>query len=317
MILLKLSTRMSSLATSRGITMRVRSALLGTVFLVSISAAANEVTVESEAAKEKISTTIDLARGTQSWIDKLTLTPRVLQASDTNASPSLGLAYRFKAKPVVRDLTSDAVPGEPIPATRQVAFELDASGLYAARVEANQSKLVDLSSSGSWLWIGELGPAGTIFAKTAFGAAYSREQGGGKNDSRWEISQGIGKVFPSLNYTQILSRFAIANISPKNDAAREKAIGGSLGNYQRWEGEIVLVIPVQRGMIRKIEFNHREFREVSAPNSVKSAGLDNFRLSSIYVGLDKGLFVAFSRGGLPADREGSKVLQVGWSTNLD
>lgn len=198
-----------------------------------------------------------------------------------------------------------------------MAFELDASGLYAARVEANQSKLVDLSSSGSWLWIGELGPAGTIFAKTAFGAAYSREQGGGKNDSRWEISQGIGKVFPSLNYTQILSRFALANISPKNDVTREKAIGGSLGNYRRWEGEIVLVIPVQRGMIRKIEFNHREFREVSAPNSVKSAGLDNFRLSSIYVGLDKGLFVAFSRGGLPADREGSKVLQVGWSTNLD
>lgn len=114
MILLKLSTRMSSLATSRGITMSVRSALLGTVLLVSISAAANEVTVESEAAKEKISTTIDLARGTKSWIDKLTLTPRVLQASDTNASPSLGLAYRFKAKPVVRDLTSDTVPGEPI-----------------------------------------------------------------------------------------------------------------------------------------------------------------------------------------------------------
>lgn len=297
--------------------MHIRNALLGTVLLASISATANEVIAESEVAKEKISTTIDLARGTQSWIDILTLTPRMLQASDTNTSPSLGLAYKFKAKPVLRDLTSEAILGEPTPPTQQVAFELDASGLYAAKVEANQSKLVDFSSSGSWLWIGEIGPAGTVFAKTAFGAAYSREQGGGKNDLRLELSQGLGKIFPSLNYTQILSRFAIANISPQKDTAREKAVGGSLGDYRRWDAEIVLIIPVQQGMLRKIEFNHREFREISAPNSVKSAGLDNFRISSIYFGLDKGLFVAFSRGGLPADREGSKVLQVGWSTNLE
>lgn len=297
--------------------MNTYSAFLGAALLVSLSATATEVTADAEAAKAKLSTTIDLVKGKQSWIDKLTLTPRVLQASDANSPPSLGLGYAFKAKPYLRDLTGDAVPGQPVPATQQVAFELEAAGLYAAKVEANQSKLVDLSSSGSWLWVGELGPAGTVFAKSAFGAAYAREQGGGKSESRWELSQGLGKIFPSLNYAQVLSRLAFANVSPTKDTARQKVVGSSLRDYRRWDGEIVVIVPVQRGLIQKIELNHREFREVSAPYAVKSAGLDKFKLSTVYVGLDKGLFVAFSRGGLPADREGSRVFQVGWSTNID
>jgi len=291
--------------------------ILAAALLASFSAKASEAAADAEAAKAKLSTTIDLVKGKQSWIDKLTLTPRVLQASDANSSPSLGVGYALKAKPILKDLTGDAVPGQPVPATQQVAFELEASGLYAAKVEANQSKLIDLSSSGSWLWVGELGAVGTVFAKSAFGAGYAREQGAGKSESRWELSQGLGKIFPGLNYTQVLSRVALANVSPTKDIARQKVVGSSLRDYRRWDGELVLVVPVQRGMIQKIELNHREFREVSAPSAVKAAGLDKFKLSSVYVGLDKGLFVAFSRGGFPADRAGSRVLQVGWSTNID
>jgi hypothetical protein len=285
--------------------------------LASLPAMADEAAEAAEAAKAKLSTTIDLVKGKQSWIDKLTLTPRVLQASDANASPSLGLGYTFKAKPVLNDLTGDAAPGQPIPATKQFAFELEASGLYAAKVEANQSKLVDFSSSGSWLWVGDLGVAGTVFSKSAFGAGYSRMQGGGQRESRWEVSQGLGKIFPRLNYTQVLSRVALANVLPKVDAARQAVTGSDLHDYRRWEAELVLIAPVQRGMIQKIELNHREFREVSAASAVKSAGLDRFKLSSVYFGLDKGLFVAFSRGGLPADRKSSRVLQMGWSTNIE
>ena len=289
-----------------------------TIFAVALVASFPAMADEmAEAKKAKLSTTIDLGKGKQSWLDKLTLTPRVLQSSDANSSPSLGLGYTFKAKPVVKDMTADAVIGQPVPATKQVAFELEASGLYAAKIEANQSKLIDLSSSGSWLWIGEIGPVGTVFSKTSFGAAYSREQGGGERESRWEVAQGLGKIFPSLNYTQFLSRVALANVSPKADSARKSVIGTDLRDYRRWDGEIVLIVPVQKGMLQKIELNHREFREVSAPGAVKSAGLDRSRLSSVYFGLDKGLFVAFSRGGLPADRKDSSVLQLGWSTNIE
>lgn len=279
-----------------------------------ILAIADEMT---EAQKANLSTTIDLAKGKESWLDKLTLTPRVLQASDANSAASLGLGYVFKAKPLLRDLTSEVVIGPGTPTTKQLAFELEASGLYAAKAEANQSKLIELSSGGSWLWIGELGPVGTVFSKTAFGAAYSREQGNGTRESKWELSQGLGKFFPSLNYSQVLSRVSLANVSPKVDTARKAVIGTELRDYRRWEGEFVLIVPVQKGLLQKIELSHREFREVSAPVAVRSAGLHSFRLSSVYFGLDKGLFVAFSRGGVPADRKNSSVLQLGWSTNIE
>lgn len=279
-----------------------------------ILAIADEMT---NAQKEVISTTIDLAKGQEAWLDKLTITPRVLQVSDTNSVASLGLGYVFKAKPLLRDLTSEAVIGQGIPTTKQLAIELEVSGLYAAKVEANQSKLIDLSSRGSWLWIGELGPVSTVYSKTAFGAAYSREQGDGASESKWELSQGLGKFFPGLNHTLVLSRVALANVSPKVDSARKAVIGAELRDYKRWEAEIVLIVPVMQGLLEKIEVSHREFREVSAPVAVRSAGLDRFKLSSVYFGLDKGWFVAFSRGGVPADRKGSKVLQLGWSTNIE
>lgn len=267
---------------------------------------------------EKLSTTIDLSVGKASWIEKLTITPRALQSSDQESPISLGLGYSFKAKPVLKDMTAEIVIGDgPPPPTRQLAFEIEASGLYASKVEANQSKLVDLSTKGSWLWVGDSNFAGTVFSKTAFGAAYAREQGTGTRESRWEISQGLGTLIPKFNYMQLLSQVALAKVSPEVDVARSAVVGGALDDYNRWDVELVVVLPVLRGTLQKVELNHRQFLEISPPDSVRAAGLNRSKLSSVYFGLDGGLFVAYSHGGLPADRKESRVFQVGWSTNLE
>lgn len=248
--------------------------------------------------------------GEGKWIERFTLTPRILQMQDQPGS--LGIGYELVSRPLARDLTEDVPIGSPPPKIRRFAsFEFSARGLYAARAEANNENLIDAAASGTY----EL-TYGPVVAKSAFSAAYSRQQGNGTSLRKWEVSQGVGTWLRGLRDTEVITRLALARVDPTHDADRQAALGGPLDSYRRWEFEGLVVIPVLKGALQKIELGHRRFHEIDAPSAVRAAGLDRFRLSSICFQLEDGFFIAYTRGGLPADRKDSQVLHMGWSTNI-
>ncbi len=259
-----------------------------------------------------LSTTIKLAPKIDSdgkWLDDLSITPRILQSND-GTTGSLGVGYSFSVKPVSMIEKVDEIGGPVTGNIRMYSIELTANGLYAARPEVNTGNVIDASSSGTYLIL-----QNGVYAKTAFSAAYSRQQGNDTHASRWEISQGLGTWLPRLNNVELLGRLALARVNPINDVAREAALGGALKSYQRLEFEGVAVIPINAGALQKVELRHLLFKELSAPEKVRAAALDSFKTSSIYFRLSNGLFVAYSKGGVPADRKNSQVLQIGWSSN--
>lgn len=259
-----------------------------------------------------LSTAIKLAPKidkTGKWLDDLSITPRVLQSNDGTAG-SLGVGYSFSVKPVSKVEKVDEIGGPATGNIRTYSFELAANGLYAAKPEVNTGNVIDVSSSGTYLIL-----QNGVYAKTAFSAAYSRQQGNDTHASRWEISQGLGTWLPRFNNVELLGRLALARVNPIKDDARKTALGEALKSYQRLEFEGVAVIPINAGSLQKVELRHLLFKELSAPEKVRAADLDSFKTSSVYFRLSNSLFVAYSKGGVPADRKNSQVLQIGWSSS--
>ncbi len=259
-----------------------------------------------------LSTTIKLAPKIDKvgkWLEDLSITPRILQTNNGSAG-SLGVGYSFSVKPVSKIEKVDEIGGPATGNIKMYSFELTANGLYAAKPEVNTGNVIDTSASGTYLIL-----QNGIYAKTAFSGAYSRQQGNDTHASRWEISQGLGTWLPKFNNVELLGRLALARVNPIKDGARKMALGEALKSYQRLEFEGVAVIPINAGALQKVELRHLQFKEPNAPDKVRAAGLNSFKISSIYFRLSNSLFVAYSKGGVPADRKNSQVLQLGWSSS--
>jgi hypothetical protein len=239
-------------------------------------------------------------------LQKVLLEPKAMQAKD--GALVLGLSYMLTSRPIVRDIDNTDI-GPKTGRTNLLSLDFAIKGTYAAKAEVNQDQAVDAKIAGTWTY----SPADNWVLRSALAAGYARPQGPGARDFQLALSQGVGVQIPQLREARLFAKAAYARVNPTEDKPREKALGAKPGDYNRVELELFGIFPVATAMIDKIEVRHLRFHEPSAPAAVKAAGLDQFKLSSIYFRLPANTFIAYSRGGVPADRKDSKVLQFGWS----
>lgn len=251
--------------------------------------------------------------GKDSWVKSLRLTPRVLQAKDSTAT-SLGVGYDLVGKPWSHDYTPSVPIGETPGRQQMASFEFNAKGLYAAREEANTENLVDAAAGGVYATIFNSNP--TVLSRTAFNAGYTRQQGNATHYGRWEVSEGLSVALQQFHDIELRGRAAFARIDDVTDEARKAALGHGLGHYQRWQINADVIVPIQQGTLEKFELSQTRFVEQNAPAAIKAAKLSQFKLTTAYLQLQGGFFVAYAKGGLPADRKESQVIQMGWSTNI-
>lgn len=260
-----------------------------------------------------LSTSIDLSskgNAPDSWIREFKITPRMLQSQDGSGG-SLGIGYVLSSKPYADYNASDAIGSVASGNLTGRSFEMEVKGLVAAKAETNPERAVDATASGSYYML-----RNGVFAKSAFSLAYSRQQGAGAEESRWEVSQALGAWLERANNIELLGRAALARVQPRDDPARKAALGGSLDSFRRWDVELMAIIPLtQTRALQGVELRHLRFHEIKPAAAIKSAGLHETKLSSVYFRLPKGMFVAYSKGGVPFDRKDSKILQLGWSTD--
>lgn len=107
-------------------------------------------------------------------------------------------------------------------------------------------------------------------------------------------------------------------VDPRQDELRQAALGtDSLDTFYRWDAEFLYMLPLSSdGTVRDFEFNYRYYLENSAPAAIKAADLDTHRMATFRLGLKGGLFIAYSTGTLPFDRESDRIYAIGFSYQL-
>lgn len=273
--------------------------------------------------KDALSTILDVDFAKDSkWLKTFSIEPKLLDAKD-GPDPSLGIGYKVVSRPLVRDWVGDAEPGQDPGRLAESlgALEFAVTGMYASESAVNAEKAIDATAVGAWTWGLYAGqsadgkPAKSNWAfKTTFGGGYAQEQGNSKSDWRLEAAQTIGTVLPSLRHTFLIGRGAYARVDPIKDEARKAVLSGEPTAYDRLELELLAIVPLNMGSLQKVELRFLGFKEAGAPDAVRTAGLDESQLWSIYFALPNNMFVAYSKGGVPADRQDAKIFQIGWSS---
>jgi hypothetical protein len=266
---------------------------------------------QESAGSGALSTLFDLGKDSK-WLKTFTVEPKLLDAKE-GADPSLGLGYKIFSRPLVKDWAGDAAPGQDPGRLAESlgSLEFSAKGMYATEAEVNVEKAVD--ATGAVAWTGGLYKPNLAF-KTTIGGGYAQEQGNAKSDWRLEAAQTVGTVLTLLRQTHLIGRGAYARLDPIKDEARKAALAEEPKPYDRLELELLAIVPLNMGSLQKMELRFLGFKEPGAPSAVKTAGLDESALWSVYFALPNNMFVAYSKGGVPSDRQDSKVLQIGWSS---
>ena len=246
------------------------------------------------------------------FLKSLSIKPVIYQPKDGDGA-ALGLSYQLLLRPYVVDLIVEDGPGTSPSSWSSKMLTLDAEvkGVYHAKAATNIENVIDAKG----LMTFRLGK-GEWSTKTAVGGSFAKRQDSDSQETAWEISETVGVIFPRLGYSQAFVRTVLAYVNPSNNKAREKALGTEAENFKRLEIEAFLNVPINRGMLRKVELRHLLFSELAPPEKIKDAGLNKARLSSVYLALDNDFFIAYTRGNVPEDQKSKAVLTLGWSTNI-
>jgi hypothetical protein len=109
----------------------------------------------------------------------------------------------------------------------------------------------------------------------------------------------------------------LGQVDPSKDTARQAALGSSeLERYERWNLEFAYKTAIRWKDVRSLELNYRYYREISPPDAVRAEHLHEHKLGTARLALKNDLFIAYSRGKLPFDRESDKIFEIGWTHNL-
>lgn len=68
--------------------------------------------------------------------------------------------------------------------------------------------------------------------------------------------------------------------------------------------------------ITSLQFNYRYYSEIDAPALVKTNNMDVHALKTYMIKFNKGLYIAYSTGSLPFDKQDDQVLEIGFSHSL-
>lgn len=91
--------------------------------------------------------------------------------------------------------------------------------------------------------------------------------------------------------------------------------------FDRLEGEIqasykIKKLGTQQTSITSLQFNYRYYKELDAPVAIESTNVDVHKLATYMIKFNKGLYVAYSTGSLPFDKQDDKIFEIGFSQTL-
>lgn len=247
--------------------------------------------------------------------DGFKVKPIVLDA-DRNDGATLAIEYSGKATLWSVDLDQDESDNgsfDPDAILGGASVKYKASGVIAASAERNTKDFLDalLSFSGDYSARGFGSASAGAFLKAESDQKFDQTQ------MAWGARVTWAKVGLLQENDYLALDLNYGKVDPGDDKARKTALGvTSLKSYDRFDLEALYYFPTGWNVVETVELNYRRFDERKAPAAIKASGLNSHELSTIRVGLPGDLFVAYSEGKLPFNRQKDKSLAVGLSYKL-
>jgi len=242
------------------------------------------------------------------------LSPVLIDTQD-GAGATLGLEFLARGALVSWDLSTEDT-GDDFDLDARLGdlrLEYEAKGALTADSERNPKNLLEATLALSYYFQQDFG----AFAGGGF-VSYESDQ---SFDDKQTV-YGLGVTYAKVNVPFKNDVFAVdarrGQIDPTDDAERAAVLGAvSLDKYYRTDLEVLYIHPLDwKQLVRTLEFNYRYFRESSPAAPVEAAGLDRFQLITYRIGLPRDLFVAYSTGKLPFDRQSDRIFEVGLTYKL-
>lgn len=244
----------------------------------------------------------------------LTIKPVVLDGSNSTGA-TVGIEWRIEGRIVENELSRDKTGKDTFDDVAEARSLFDVnyrlSGTFAANKDRNPKNFQDALIDAVFLYYS---PAGAVSAGV-FGK-YEADQGLDNRQAVYGLRATGGRrglAHPKRrDYISLDVNFG--EVDPSKDNARQAALGAmSLDRYYRWDLEFLYQYPIASRGIETFEYNYRYYRETDPPFLVAQAGLARHKLSTVRLGLKNDLFIAYSTGKLPFDRQSDRIYEIGWS----
>lgn len=247
----------------------------------------------------------------------LELAPIVIDSQDGTGS-TIGLQFALSGDLLPAAKPAAAAPSDTFEEPEKVLIKqynvhYEAKGVVTADSERNPLNYIDAIVDARIL---RNSPSGTFI-----GGAFLRYETDQSMDNR-QSEYGVRGTYTRLHTVRENDTLGIdlkfGQVDPKEDELRQAALGtASLDTFYRWDAEFLYMLPISSdGTVRDFEFNYRYYLENSAPAAIKAADLDTHRMATFRLGLKGGLFIAYSTGTLPFDRESDRIYAIGFSYQL-
>lgn len=202
---------------------------------------------------------------------------------------------------------------------KAVAYQLDA-GLRGTVTESEKENPLNFQEA-------HLSLEGQYLAREMYSAGgfvkYEFDQG---LDGRQFVFGAKARFGRSDNLLNFKDLFVIAigygRVDPSQDSDREAVLTGTLDDYDRaeleahWQVNIGGVGP-ESFKLSSFEVNYRYFQEIDAESVIKDADLDDYRLLTFLLRVNKDWSVAYSSGELPFNRRDDRIFKVGYTFNFN
>jgi hypothetical protein len=235
----------------------------------------------------------------KSDVPDIAISPVMLDSNNSTGA-TLGVEWLIKGKVVSNNLSGSS---------KETKDTFD--DVAAADEERNPKNFLEVLLDAKWLYSAPAGAvSGGLFGK------YEADQSLDNKQYVYGVRLTVARL--GLAHKNRMDFIALdvnlGQVDPSKDEARQAALGtANLDRYYRWDVEFLYMYPIAARGLETLEYNYRYFRETNPPLPVEQAGLDRNKLSTFRLGFRNDLFVAYSTGKLPFDRQSDKIYEVGWS----
>jgi len=251
----------------------------------------------------------------KSDVPDISISPVMLDSNNSTGA-TLGVEWLIKGKVVSNNLSGSSKEtkdtfGDVAEAVSKFEVGYKFAGTAAADEERNPKNFLEVLLDAKWLYSAPAGAvSGGLFGK------YEADQSLDNKQYVYGVRLTVARL--GLAHKNRMDFIALdvnlGQVDPGKDEARQAALGtANLDRYYRWDVEFLYMYPIAARGLETLEYNYRYFRETNPPLPVEQAGLDRNKLSTFRLGFRNDLFVAYSTGKLPFDRQSDKIYEVGWS----
>ncbi|MGK0270794.1 MAG: hypothetical protein ACI88H_001444 [Cocleimonas sp.] len=239
--------------------------------------------------------------------------PIVINSSETNDS-SLGAEYAlngklFEKKFDLDDTDTDELNRNPVYGSYELTYSFD--GTITENSDNNPKNLLESRVAFKFVRLSEYQLKAGAFIE------YETDQ---KFDNKQLVYGLTGTVYKYGLFSQNNTFAFHANygqVDPSKNTSREAILGSNLDTYDRVDFEAIYLINIGNDFVRTLELNFRYFKEIDAEQSIKTAGLDDFRFITYRLGLKNNMYIAYSSGELPFNQQDNQIYEIGYTYKFD